>query len=68
MNATILNDAIRLLSHEMTKRGHKPFDNDLITAQLERVETHLSKDHRNELITMFHLDTPNVDGACWERI
>ncbi len=68
MNATILNDAIRLISHEMTKRGNKPFDNELITAQLERVETHLSKDHRNGLITMFHLNEPNVDGACWEQI
>jgi hypothetical protein len=65
MNAPILNNAIRLIGYEVIKRGRIPYNNELIEEQLALVEEQLSPDHRNELIKMFRLDEPNVDGALW---
>ncbi len=66
-NAHILNEAIRLIGYEVTKRGRVPYDNTLIDQHLQNVAESLSTDHVNELIDLYRLDTPNVDGAVWEK-
>ena len=66
-NAHILNEAIRIIGYEVTKRGRFPYDNSLINQHLQNVAESLSVDHVNGLIKMYRLDTPNVDGAVWNK-
>ena len=66
-NAHILNEAIRIIGYEVTKRGRIPYDNSLIDQHLQNVAESLSVDHVNGLIEMYRLDTPNTDGAVWNK-
>lgn len=63
--ALIVQQAAKVLSLETIKRGRLPYDNALITAQLDRVEKLVSRDHANELIRLYRLHDPNVDGTSW---
>ena len=65
MKAIVLNETIRVISQEMTKSSRRSYDNDRINHQLESVASELSLDHVNELIDMFELDSPNIDGSVW---
>ncbi|HIL87525.1 MAG TPA: hypothetical protein EYM25_02215 [Deltaproteobacteria bacterium] len=66
-NAHILNEAIRVIGYEVSKQGRLPYNNSLIDQHLQSVAENLSVDHVNELIEMYRLDTPNVDGAVWNK-
>ena len=66
-NAHILNEAIRIIGYEVTKRGRFPYDTSLIAQHLQNVAESLSVDHVNGLIEMYRLDTPNTDGAVWNK-
>ena len=63
--ALIVQQASKVLSLETVKRGKRPYDNTLITEQLDLVERLVSRDHANELIRLYHLQDPNVDGTSW---
>ena len=63
--ALIVQQASKVLSLETVKRGKRPYDNALITEQLYLVEKLVSRDHANELIRLYRLQDPNVDGTSW---
>jgi hypothetical protein len=64
-SALVVQQASKVLSLETVKRGKRPYDNTLITEQLNRVEQLVSRDHANELIRLYRLQDPNVDGTSW---
>ena len=63
--ALIVQQASKVLSLETVKRGKRPYDNALITEQLDLAERLVSRDHANELIRLYRLQDPNVDGTSW---
>jgi hypothetical protein len=63
--ALLVQEASKAISLETVKRGKQPYNNAVISEYLERVEREVSRDHANELIRMYRLHEPNIDGKSW---